>query len=249
MELEGKIALVTGAARGIGFETARVLAASGASVIAADIDDEAGAEAEKGAAGVRYARLDVTRAESWAERLSAIEDEHGRLDILVNNAGISPAADIENTDLELWRRVFAINVESVFLGCKLALPLMRKSGEGGAIINLSSIQGLRPAAQLAAYSSSKAAVLALTKAVALHAAKDRIRCNSLHPGGIHTRMLDDFAARLGEPEQVLKQMNAGNPLGRVGQPADIANAIMFLVSDKAEWVTGLEMVVDGGATL
>lgn len=249
MELGGKIALVTGAARGIGLQTARVLADAGATVVAADIDDDAATEAEKLAPGVRYARLDVTRPEGWNERLAAIESEHGRLDILVNNAGISPAADIENTDLELWRRVFAINVESVFLGCKLALPLMRKSGAGGAIVNISSIQGLRPAAQLAAYSSSKAAVAALTKAVALHAAKDRIRCNSLHPGGIHTRMLDDFAARLGDPDQVLKQMNAGNPLGRVGQPMDIANAILFLVSDKAEWITGLQMVVDGGSTL
>jgi NAD(P)-dependent dehydrogenase (short-subunit alcohol dehydrogenase family) len=191
----------------------------------------------------------VTSEAAWAEQLATSDSKHGRLDILVNNAGISPAADIEHTDLDLWRKVFAINVESVFLGCKLALPLMRKSGAGGAIVNLSSVQGLRPAAALAAYSSSKAAVLALTKAVALHAAKDRIRCNSLHPGGIHTRMLDDFAARLGDPDQVLEQMNRANPLGRVGLPVDIANAILFLVSDRAELVTGLQMVVDGGSTL
>lgn len=249
MELEGKIALVTGGARGIGLETARVLKEAGATVIAADIDNSAGEEAKAAVPGLRFAQLDVTSVQAWGDLLADIEREHGRLDILVNNAGISPAADIENTDLELWRRVFAINVESVFLGCKLALPLMRKSGVGGAIVNLSSIQGLRPAAQLAAYSSSKAAVMALTKAVALHAAKDRIRCNSLHPGGIHTRMLDDFAAKLGDPDLVLQQMNAGNPLGRVGKPTDIANAILFLVSDRAEWVTGLQMVVDGGATL
>lgn len=249
MELGGRIALVTGGARGIGLETARLLAFAGATVIVADIDDAAGAEAETSGSGLQYARLDVTSEAAWAERLATIDSKHGRLDILVNNAGISPAADIEHTDLDLWRKVFAINVESVFLGCKHALPLMRKSGAGGAIVNLSSIQGLRPAAALAAYSSSKAAVMALTKAVALHAAKDRIRCNSLHPGGIHTRMLDDFAARLGEPDQVLEQMNRANPLGRVGQPADIANAILFLVSDRAEWVTGLQMVVDGGSTL
>lgn len=243
------IALVTGGARGIGLETVRVLASAGATVIAADIDDAAGAQAETSNSGVQYARLDVTSEAAWAEQLATSDSKHGRLDILVNNAGISPAADIEHTDLDLWRKVFAINVESVFLGCKLALPLMRKSGAGGAIVNLSSVQGLRPAAALAAYSSSKAAVLALTKAVALHAAKDRIRCNSLHPGGIHTRMLDDFAARLGDPDQVLEQMNRANPLGRVGLPVDIANAILFLVSDRAEWVTGLQMVVDGGSTL
>lgn len=249
MELAGKVALVTGGARGIGLETARILANAGATVVAADIDDVAGAEVGNSAQGVRYARLDVTSERAWKERLAAIEGDHGRLDILVNNAGISPAADIEQTEHDLWRRVFAINVESVFLGCKLALPLMRKSGAGGAIVNLSSVQALRPAAALAAYSSSKAAVMALTKAVALHAAKDRIRCNSLHPGGIHTRMLDDFAALLGEPDQVLEQMNRANPLGRVGQPVDIANAILFLVSDRAEWVTGLQMVVDGGSNL
>ncbi len=249
MELAGKVALVTGGARGIGLETARILANAGATVVAADIDEAAGAEVGNFAQGARYAHLDVTSEVAWRKRLAAIQDEHGRLDILVNNAGISPAADIEQTDIELWRRVFAINVESVFLGCKLALPLMRKSGTGGAIVNLFSVQALRPAAALAAYSSSKAAVMALTKAVALHAAKDRIRCNSLHPGGIHTRMLDDFAARLGEPDQVLEQMIRANPLGRVGQPADIANAILFLVSDRAEWVTGLQMVIDGGSSL
>lgn len=249
MELKDRVALVTGAARGIGLETARVLASEGAKVIAADVDEAAGAEAERAVPGIRYARLDVTSEAEWSNVFSMIKAEHGGLDILVNNAGISPAGDIESTDLELWRRVFSINVESVFLGCKLALPLMRKSGRGGSIINLSSIQGLRPAAALAAYSSSKAAVMALTKSVALHAAKDRIRCNSLHPGGIHTRMLDDFAALMGEPDQILQQMNLANPLGRVGKPLDIANAILFLVSDRGEWITGLEMVVDGGSTL
>lgn len=249
MELHGRVALVTGAARGIGLETARLLAREGATVIAADVDDAAGADAERSVPGIRYARLDVTSESGWKERIDAIGSEHGGLDILVNNAGVSPAADVEHTDLELWRRTFSINVESVFLGCKYALPLLRRSARGGAIVNLSSTQALRPAAALAAYSSSKAAVMALTKSVALYAAKDRIRCNSVHPGGVHTRMLDDFAARLGEPDQVLEQMNRTNPLGRVGQPLDIASAILFLVSDRAEWVTGLQMVIDGGSTL
>lgn len=247
--LDGKVALVTGAARGIGLEIGRTLAANGARVILADIDPELGQEAARAAPGTEYADLDVTDEDQWKNLLAKIDRDHGRLDILVNNAGISPAGNVEQTDLALWRRVQAVNVESVFLGCKHALPLMRKSGAGGAIINLSSIQAIRPAAALAAYSSSKAAVRALTKSIALHVAKDRIRCNSIHPGGVHTRMLDDFAGLTGDKELALKQMSAANPLGRVGKPSDIAGAVLFLACEMGEWITGHEMVVDGGSTL
>jgi len=249
ISLEGKVALVTGAAQGIGREIANRLTQNGARVILSDVEPELGQEAVAAINAASYRDLDVTSEDKWAETIAAVREEHGRLDILVNNAGISPAADIEQTDLDLWRRVQTINVESVFLGCRAALPLMRESGDGGSIINLSSIQGIRPAAPLAAYSASKAAVRALTKSVALHAAGDRIRCNSVHPGGVHTRMLDNFAALTGDADAAIAQMNAANPLGRVGKPLDIANGVLYLASDLSEWVTGLELVIDGGSTL
>ena len=249
ISLEGKVALVTGAAQGIGREIASRLTQNGARVILSDVEPELGQEAVAAINAASYRDLDVTSEDKWAETIAAVRKEHGRLDILVNNAGISPAADIEQTDLDLWRRVQTINVESVFLGCRAALPLMRESGDGGSIINLSSIQGIRPAAPLAAYSASKAAVRALTKSVALHAARDRIRCNSVHPGGVHTRMLDNFAALTGDADAAIAQMNAANPLGRVGKPLDIANGVLYLASDLSEWVTGLELVIDGGSTL
>ena len=247
--LDGKVAVVTGAARGIGLEIACRLAQSGAQVVFTDVEPELGPEAAASVQGGSYRNLDVTVQSQWEDTIQEIRDQHGRLDILVNNAGISPAGNIEQSDLALWRRVQTINVESVFLGCRTALPLMRQSGEGGSIINLSSIQALRPAAELAAYSASKAAVRALTKSVALHAARDRIRCNSVHPGGVHTRMLDDFAALTGDAEAALLRLNAANPLGRVGLPLDIANGVLYLASDLSAWVTGLELVIDGGSTL
>jgi 3(or 17)beta-hydroxysteroid dehydrogenase len=249
LSLEGKIALVTGAAQGIGREIAVRLAAHGATVVLADLEPELVAEAASSIAGAVYQTLDVTSPEAWLATIGRVEAEQGRLDILVNNAGISPAGTIEQTELELWRRVQAINTEGVYLGCKAALPLMRKSGEGGSIVNLSSVQALRPAAALAAYSASKAAVRALTKSVALHVAKDRIRCNSVHPGGIHTRMLNDFAALTGNPAAAIEQMSAANPLGRVGQPRDIADGVLYLSSDLSQWVTGIELVIDGGSSL
>jgi len=249
LSLEGKVALVTGAARGIGQEIASRLAQHGARVVLTDVEPELGKKAAAAMKGATYRDLDVTSQDQWEQAIQALREEHGRLDVLVNNAGISPAANIEQTDLDLWRRVQTINVESVFLGCRTALPLMRESGEGGSIVNLSSIQGLRPAAPLAAYSASKAAVRALTKSVALHSAADRIRCNSVHPGGVHTRMLDDFAALTGDADAAMVQMNAANPLGRVGEPLDIANGVVYLASDMSSWVTGLELVIDGGSTL
>jgi len=249
LSLEGKVALVTGAARGIGYEIVNRLAQHGARVVLTDVEPELGKEAAAAIKGATYRNLDVTSQEQWEDAIQGLREEYGRLDVLVNNAGISPAANIEQTDVDMWRRVQTINVESVFLGCRTALPLMRESGDGGSIVNLSSIQGIRPAAPLAAYSASKAAVCALTKSVALHAAGDRIRCNSVHPGGVHTRMLDDFAAMTGNADAAIAQMNAANPLGRVGQPLDIANGVLYLASDLSTWVTGLELVIDGGSTL
>lgn len=249
LSLDGKVALVTGAARGIGHEIASRLSQHGARVILTDVEPELGKKSAETMSKAIYRNLDVTSQDQWEDAIRALREDYGRLDILVNNAGISPAANIEQTDLDLWRRVQSINVESVFLGCRTALPLMRESGDGGSIVNLSSIQGLRPAAPLAAYSASKAAVRALTKSVALHTARDRIRCNSVHPGGVHTRMLDDFAALSGDADAAIAQMNAANPLGRVGKPLDIANGVLYLASDLSAWVTGLELVIDGGSTL
>lgn len=247
--LDDKVALVTGAARGIGEMTARLFASEGAAVTIADVDAELGQKvAEDIGPSARFVTLDVTSADQWQESITKILKQDGRLDILVNNAGVSPAANIEDTTLEQWRQVFKINGDSVFLGCKFGVDAMKK-GAGGSIVNLSSITGIRANGDLAAYSASKGAVRLLTKSVALHGGKFQIRCNSIHPGGVHTRMLDDFLNLTPDPAAAKAQMGESVPLGRVGQPIDIANAILFLASDDASWITGAELVVDGGTTL
>lgn len=247
--LDEKVALVTGAAQGIGEATARLFASEGASVVVADIDGELGQKvADDVGSLARFISLDVTDPDQWQAAMDGLLGEFGRLDVLVNNAGISPAASIEDATLDQWQRVFKINGDSVFLGCKFGVEAMKK-GSGGSIVNLSSITGIRAAGELAAYSSSKGAVRLLTKSVALHAGQYHIRCNSIHPGGVHTRMLDEFLDRMPDAVAAKAQMGQGNPIGRVGEPIDIANAILFLASDDSSWVTGAELVVDGGSTL
>lgn len=245
MTLEGKVALVSGGGRGIGAAIVRRFAREGASVGLGDVDMAAAERLaqELSAAGgsVTVLRLDVTKAADWASAVSALVTAHGRLDILVNNAGIYQREPIEAVSEEDWDRMLAVNAKGPFLGCKAAIPAMRASG-GGSIVNISSTAGLR-ASLSPHYGASKGALRLLSKSVAMRHARDGIRCNSVHPGPVETQMGYDAVP---EPERAERLSRV--PLGRYAQPDEIANAVLFLASDEASFVTGSELVVDGGAT-
>jgi NAD(P)-dependent dehydrogenase (short-subunit alcohol dehydrogenase family) len=258
--VEGKVALVTGGASGIGAACAEVLAREGASVIIADVQDAKGQElAHKigGNAGkAEYLRLDVTSEEAWEALVKDIAKRHGRLDILVNNAGIGVGSpSITTMSLEDWRRQQAVNVEGVFLGVKHCLRLMRKAGNGGSIVNMSSVAGLKGSPTLAAYSATKGAVRLFTKAVALECAavKDGVRVNSVHPGIIETPIWEGIMGSrpdgTNSPPDLDALSTMAVPLGVKGLPEDIANAVLWLSCDESRYVTGAEMVVDGGLSV
>ena len=248
MRLEGKVALISGGSRGQGAVEAKLVAQEGAKVVIGDILDAEGQriEAEINETGGEcvYVHLDVTSEEDWRNAIGQAVSRFGKLDILVNNAGIYPPASIEDTTEELWDRIMDINGKGVFLGTKLAIPEMRKAG-GGSIINISSVAGLRASAGAATYGASKGAVRLLTKSTAIQYAGDNIRCNSVHPGVIETDMtlpnlLRDEDARQRSADRV--------PLGRIGQPEDVAWGVLFLASDESSFMTGSELVIDGGRT-
>jgi NAD(P)-dependent dehydrogenase (short-subunit alcohol dehydrogenase family) len=253
-ELEGRVALVTGASRGIGAATARALAAAGAKVIVTDVEDTNALALELGGLGRRQ---DVTSEADWAETVAFAQREAGGLDILVNNAGVLAIGLITETSLEEWRRVQSVNVEGVFLGCKHAIPALADRASqwvgGSAIINLSSVAGLVGFPGATCYSASKGAVRLLTKCLAMELAPRKIRVNSVHPGAIDTHMGDElvhgFAAMLGVGDNEMRtDLHGRHPLGHFGQVTNIADAISFLASDKAAFMTGAEMTVDGGLT-
>lgn len=251
-KLDDKVALITGAAQGIGKGCAELLADAGAQVIVADVQmDEAQQVAEGIGEKAEYRKLDVTIESDWQQTCNWIIENYGRLDVLVNNAGISPAANIEDTSLELWHKVMALNVDGVFLGCKYGIAAMKKAGHGGSIINMSSGAAMRANANLTAYNTSKAAVAMLTKSVALHCGTSKmgIRCNSVHPGTIRTRMVTDYVDTLPDPAAALEAMSSGSVIGRLGEVEDIAKMVLYLASDDSSFVTGSEMVIDGGMIL
>ena len=254
--VQGKIALVTGAAQGLGEATAKMLVREGARVVITDINqmgvEKVAAEINETHPGRAVAfKQDVTDEQSWIATIEAAVQAFGGLHVLVNNAGISGGSSVTETDFALWKKVHAVDLDSVFLGCKYAIPAMAKSvketGLGGSIVNISSIAGIIAGHNTAAYNSAKAAVRHLSKSVALHCAKQKtgIRSNSVHPVFIKTPILDPLVSRFGADEAYAK-LARQVPLGEIGEPDDIAYAVLFLSSDESRMITGAEIKVDGG---
>ncbi|HEY1415021.1 MAG TPA: glucose 1-dehydrogenase [Caulobacteraceae bacterium] len=258
-KLDGKVAVVTGGASGIGAGCAEALAREGAKVVVTDIQDHKGetVAADIGKAGgeVHYFHHDVTSEEAWIAVMAEVKGAYGRLDVLVNNAGIGLGAPtITEMSLADFKRQQAINVEGVFLGCKHGIKLMREAGNGGSIVNISSVAGLRGAAMLAGYCATKGAVRLFTKAVALECAqmRDGVRVNSVHPGIIETPIWMTVIPGGGDGANAPPDLDAISamsvPLGVKGLPEDIAKGVLWLASDESRYVTGTELVIDGGMT-
>jgi 3(or 17)beta-hydroxysteroid dehydrogenase len=236
--LKDKIVLITGAAGAIGASVAAAVAREGGRAITTDLAQRP---------GIDHA-LDVAAEEPWLRVLAEVERAAGRLDGLVNAAGIALLATIEDTDFASWRRVLAVNLDGTFLGCKHALPLLKR--QGGSIVNLSSISGIVGGHNLAAYNASKGGVRLLSKSVALHGARLRpqVRCNSVHPAFLEGPMVNDIIAQTKHPEVARGQLTRDIPLGRLGEPAEVAAMCVYLLSDESAFVTGAEFTIDGGLT-
>ncbi len=245
-QLEGKAAIVTGGASGIGAACARTLAREGAQVLVTDLDDEAGQRLAEEIDG-QYVRHDVTDEAGWPAVIRVVEDQFGRLDILVANAGIAVMGPIVGMSLGDWRRQMAVNVDGVFLAVKHAIPAMSRAG-GGSIIIMSSVAGLRGSAGLACYSATKGAVRLFAKSAALECAGSNIRVNSVHPGVIETPIWGKMPPGANAPLDAKAIAAAMVPTGQAGQPQDIANGVLFLASDASGHMTGSELVIDGGMT-
>ena len=246
--LDGKVAIISGGARGQGATEARMLAMEGASVVFGDILDDEGRQVE---AQIRelggeatYVHLDVTSEADWQSAVDAAVSAYGKLNVLVNNAGILIRKTLEETTGEDWDRIMNINAKGVFLGTRAAIPAMREAG-GGSIVNISSTAGLvsSPSGS-ASYTATKGAVRLLTKSTAIQYAREGIRCNSVHPGPIETDMIQDS---LSDPAQMELRMQR-LPMGRVGKPEEVAYGVIYLASDESSFVTGSELVIDGGTT-
>ena len=254
--VKGKVALVTGGASGIGRASALLLAKEGAAVAVTDIQDDQGKDVvagiEKAGGSAIYLRHDVASEAAWESVVAAVKAKFGRLDILVNNAGIAIAGSVLTMTLADWRRQTAVNLDGVFLGVKHSLPLMRASG-GGSIINISSLAGLKGSPTLAGYCATKGGVRLFSKAVAMEcgAARDNVRVNSIHPGIIETPIWAGIVPG-GQPGANAPNLDqiaeVGVPTGKKALPEDIANGVLFLASDDSRYVTGSELVIDGGMT-
>lgn len=244
--LEGRTAIVSGAARGLGAAIAEALAREGASVYLGDVLCDDGSETADAirvlGGSASFVNLDVTQAADWESVIARAVEDTGRLDVLVNNAGIYRAPGVEATTLDVWNAVIAVNLTGTLLGMQAAIPVLRRSG-GGAIVNISSVVTFAAGRTGAAYQASKGGVLSLTKAAAIELANDGIRVNSVHPGSIDTPMAAN--ARAGDPDG-MRQQAARHPLGRLARPDEIAQAVVYLASDDSSFVTGASLVVDGG---
>ena len=264
LDVSGKTVLLTGGARGLGAEAAKKLAAGGAKIFLTDVLDEPGAatvqEIKDAGGEATFFHHDVTSESDWQAAVEACVETYGALDVLVNNAGILIAGSVVDEDYETFRKQMAVNVDGVFLGMKTAIPAMEKSAGnwkgGGSIINLSSVAGLIGAANLATYCATKGAVKQMTKAVALDCAGAgrNIRINTVHPAIIETDMGDQLADEVvasgiaGNTEEGRGLLTLAHPIGRLGQPKDVASAVLFLASDSSAYMTGSQVLVDGGFT-
>lgn len=236
--LRDKVILITGAAGGIGSAVAEAVVRNGGIAIASDLGSRPGIDHP----------LDVTSETDWQRVVEAIGASAGRLDGLVNAAGIAVVGTVDDTDFATWRRVMAINLDGTFLGCKYAMPLLKKAG--GSIVNLSSVSGLVGGYNLAAYNASKGGVRLLSKSVALHGArlKPPVRCNSVHPTFIEGPMTAALLSSVPKPEETRARMEKSVPLNRFGQPSEVADLCVYLLSDESAFVTGAEFAIDGGLT-
>lgn len=245
----GKVAVVTGGAKGMGGATSRAFAREGAAVVIADLDQESGValqnEIERDGGRARFVRADVARSLQMESVASRAKTEFGGVDYLINNAGIQDYGTVVTTSEEAWNRVIAINLTGVFLASKACVPLMLERG-GGAIVNVASVQALQCQRNVAAYAASKGGVLALTREMALDLAPHKIRVNCVCPGSIRTPMLE-FAASFEEnPEAAMAGWGARHPIGRVGRPEEVASLSLFLCSEEAAFITGAPYLIDGG---
>lgn len=241
--LQGKIAVVTGGASGMGASTVRRFASEGARVLLTDLNAKAGQRlAQELGEAVSFIEQDVSDAQSWQALGAYIEAQHGRLDVLVNNAGILKAGSVEDTTLEEWQRLMRVNADSVFLGCQTAVALMKRGG-GGSIVNLASVTSMAGKPDYLAYSASKGAIAALTRSVAAFGRAHRIRCNSVHPDGVLTPMTRAVYPAGVDPERLTID---ADPMNRACRPEDVANAIVFLASDEARAINGIELRIDSG---
>ena len=249
--VQGKVCLVTGAARGLGLAAAELLVAQGARVMLTDLDRAVGeAEARRLGADAAFMVQDVTQAKQWHDVLDAIHARWGRLDVLVNNAGVADIADVENVSLKTWTRTLDINLSGVFLGTQAAIARMKE--HGGSIINIASIEGLVGDALIPAYNASKGGVRIFSRSAAIHCARSgyNIRINNVCPGFAETQMVSGALATM-KPEAAqdfAARTLARIPMGRFGKPSEIAAAVLFLASDESSYVTGSDLVVDGGMT-
>lgn len=248
----GKTAIVTGASLGLGRAAAEMLAREGARVVLTDLRREEGADVadrlvSNGAEAIFLAH-DVASEDDWRRVIATTTSRFGGVDVLVNNAGVALSASVEDTTFEQWRWLMSINLDGVFLGVKYAVGAMK--AKGGSIINLSSIEGLIGDPNLAAYNASKGGVRLLTKSAALSCAKSgyRIRVNSIHPGYIDTPMVRDYSDAQPDPKAARAAIAGLHPLGHIGEPDDIAYGVLYLASDESKFVTGAELVIDGGYT-
>jgi meso-butanediol dehydrogenase/(S,S)-butanediol dehydrogenase/diacetyl reductase len=238
----GKVVLVTGASTGIGLETIKRIAAEGGRLYAG----HRRSHADVGPA--KPVHLDVTNESDWCQAVETILEEAGRLDALINNAGLRESGDVESTSLEQWHRLIDVNLTSTFLGCRAAVPALRKSG-GGAIVNVGSITGIRGTENMVAYSASKSGIISMTSSLALDLAIDNIRVNAVCPAAIRTRMVTDWLAGSEDSASAEATVLRKHPIGRIGRPDEVASVIAFLASDDASFMTGLAIPVDGGRSI